>query len=104
MIMPITIIEMQRLNIACKRVLGEAEWERRSDIAWASLHSLDSREFLTADMLESAILDGMDITTGARFDRVEVAQLRALVEYLKPSYVGGEAGHALRMLAQKVGQ
>lgn len=39
---------------------------------------------------------------GVHFDREEVAQLRVLVEYLKPSYVGGAAGHALRMLARKV--
>jgi len=73
MIMPITIKEMQRLNIACKRVLGAAEWERRSDIAWESLRDL---ECVTADMLESAILDGLDITTGVYFDREEAQKLR----------------------------
>lgn len=41
MIMPITIIEMQRLNIACKRILGSEEWERRVEVAWESLRDLE---------------------------------------------------------------
>lgn len=58
MILPITILEMQRLNIACKSVLGDKELARRSDAAWESLRGL---EIVTADMLESALLDGFDI-------------------------------------------
>ena len=55
MILPITIIEMQRLNIACKRILGEEEWERSVEVAWESLRDI---EVVTAQMLESAIMDG----------------------------------------------
>jgi hypothetical protein len=101
MILPITIQEMQRLNIACKRILGDAEWERRSDIAWGSLHSLDSRAFITADMLESAILDGLDITTGVNFDSEEAQKLRALAEYLMRGFVGPHTG-TLKMILAKV--
>mgnify|MGYP000870784364 FL=1 len=71
MIMPITIQEMQRLNIACKRVLGDEQWERRSEVAWESLRDL---EFVTADMLESAIMDGFGLD-GVHFDREEAAAL-----------------------------
>ena len=67
MIMPITIIEMQRLNIACKRILGADEWKRRVEIAWESLRDI---EVVTADMLESAILDGFG-AAGVHFDHKE---------------------------------
>ena len=100
MILPITIKEMQRLNIACKRMLGAAEWERRSDIAWESLRDL---ECVTADMLESAILDGLDITTGVHFDREEAQKLRALAEYLMRGFVGPHSG-TVEMIRRKVPQ
>ena len=76
MILPITIQEMQRLNVACKRVLGDEEWKRRSEVAWESLRSL---EFVTADMLESAIMDGFG-TDGVHFDREEAQTLRELAQ------------------------
>ena len=98
MILPITIEEMQRLNIACKRVLGEEEWERRFVIAWESLRSLD---FVTADMLESALLDGLDITTGVHFDREEVRALRELAEYCMRGYMGKHA-HTVKMIQERV--
>jgi len=100
MIMPITIKEMQLLNIACKRLLGAAEWERRTDIAWESLRGLD---VVTADMLESAILDGLDIATGVRFDREEAQKLRALAEYCARGYMGPHAG-TVEMIRRKVPQ
>ena len=65
MILAITIKEMQLLNTACKRVLGDEEWTRRTEVAWESLRGL---EFVTADMLESAIMDGFD-QDGVHFDR-----------------------------------
>jgi len=98
MILPITIKEMQLLNIACKRILGAAEWERRSDIAWESLRGLD---VVTADMLESAILDGLDIATGVRFDREEAQALREFAEYCMRGWVGKHAG-TLKMILAKV--
>jgi len=98
MIMPITIKEMQLLNIACKRLLGAAEWERRTDIAWESLRGLD---VVTADMLESAILDGLDIATGVRFDREEAQALREFAEYCMRGWVGKHAG-TLKMILAKV--
>ena len=96
MILPITIIEMQRLNIACKRVLGDEEWDRRSEVAWESLRSLD---FVTADMLESAILDGFG--PGVWFTREEARMLRELAEYLMRGYVGPHA-KTLEMIRMKV--
>lgn len=99
MIMPITIQEMQRLNVACKRVLGAAEWERRISIAWESLQDL---EFVTADMLESALLDGVDISTGVHFDREEAAALLALADYMGSGCVG-EHTKTIAMIRRKVG-
>ena len=96
MIMPITIIEMQRLNIACKRILGAEDWERRVEIAWESLSVL---EVVTAGMLESAILDGFG--HGVYFDREEAQKLRALAEYLMRGYVGPHA-KTLEMIGMKV--
>ena len=98
MIMPITIKEMQRLNIACKRVLGAAEWERWSDIAWESLRDL---ECVTADMLESALLDGSDAMQGIHFDREEAQALREFAEYCMRGWVGKHAG-TLKMILAKV--
>ena len=100
MILPITIKEMQRLNIACKRVLGAKEWERRTEIAWESLQDL---EFVTADMLESAIMDGVNIGTGVRFDSQEATKLRELAEYCMQGYMG-EHAHTLKMILAKVGR
>jgi len=100
MIMPITIQEMQRLNIACKRVLGAEEWERRSELAWESLRGL---EVVTADILESAILDGMDIATGVQFDREEATALRELAVYCMRGYMGKHA-HTVKMILEKVGR
>lgn len=94
MIIPITIIEMQRLNIACKRILGAEEWERRVEIAWESLRDL---EVVTADMLESAILDGFG--TGVNFDHDEAQKLLALAEYLMRGYVGPH--HATIMMIRR---
>lgn len=98
MILPITIEEMQQINIACKRVLGAAEWERRTSIVWESLSAL---EFVTADMLESALLDGMDITTGVHLDREEAAALLELAEYMGSGFVG-EHTKTIAMIRRKV--
>jgi len=98
MILPITIQEMQRLNIACKRILGDAEWERRSDTAWESLRDLGC---VTADMLESAIMDGLDITRGVHFDRDEAQALREFAEYCMRGWVGKHAG-TLKMILARV--
>ena len=97
MILPITIIEMQRLNIACKRILGVEEWECRVEIAWESLRDL---EYVTADMLESAILDGFG-PDGVHFDREEAAKLRELAEYCMRGYMG-EHAHTVKMILAKV--
>ena len=99
MILPITIQEMQWLNIACKRVLGGEEWDRRSEVAWESLRSL---EFVTADMLESAILDGFG-PDGVHFDREEAAALLALADYMGSGFVG-EHTKTIAMIRQKVGR
>lgn len=96
MILPITIIEMQRLNIACKRILGVEEWECRVEIAWESLRDL---EVVTADMLESAILDGFG--HGVYFDREEAQKLRALAEYCMRGYMG-EHAHTVKMILARV--
>jgi len=85
-----------RLNIACKRILGVEEWECRVEIAWESLRDL---EVVTADMLESAILDGFG--HGVYFDREEAQKLRALAEYCMRGYMGPH--HAtIMMLRRKV--
>ena len=97
MILPITIWEMQRLNIACKRVLGDEEWTRRTEVAWESLQGL---EFVTADMLESAILDGFR-PDGVHFDREEAQKLRELAEYLMRGYVGPHA-KTIELILRKV--
>ena len=97
MILPITIIEMQRLNIACKRILGVEEWECRVEIAWESLRDL---EYVTADMLESAILDGFG-PDGVHFDREEAAKLRELAAYCMRGYMG-EHAHTVKMILAKV--
>jgi len=96
MILPITILEMQRLNIACKRILGADEWKRRVEIAWESLRDI---EVVTADMLESAILDGFG--PGVRFDREEAAALRELAAYCMRGYMG-EHAHTVKMILEKV--
>ena len=98
MILPITIIEMQRLNIACKRILGVEEWECRVEIAWESLRDL---EYVTADMLESAILDGFGQEAGVHFDREEAAKLRELAEYCMRGYVGPHA-KTIELILRKV--
>ena len=100
MILPITIIEMQRLNIACKRILGVEEWECRVEIAWESLRDL---EYVTADMLESAILDGFGQQDGVHFDREEAQKLRSLAEYCMRGYMGKHA-HTVKMILAKVGR
>ena len=100
MILPITIIEMQRLNIACKRILGVEEWECRVEIAWESLRDL---EYVTADMLESAILDGFGQEAGVHFDREEAAKLRELADYCMRGYMG-EHAHTVKMILAKVGR
>jgi len=100
MILAITIKEMQRLNVACKRVLGTAEWTRRSEVAWESLQDL---EFVTADMLESALLDGMDISTGVHFDRKEAGALLDLADYMGSGFVG-EHTKTIAMIRRKVRQ
>ncbi len=97
MILPITILEMQRLNIACKRILGADEWERRVEIAWESLRDL---EVVTADMLESAIMDGFG-AAGVHFDREEAQKLRALAEYCMRGYMGPHAATVM-MIRRKV--
>ncbi len=96
MIMPITILEMQRLNRACKRILGADEWKRRVEIAWESLRDI---EVVTADMLESAIVDGFG--TGVHFDREEARMLRELAEYCARGYMGPHAG-TVAMIRRKV--
>lgn len=98
MIISITMTEMERLNIACRRVLGDAEWERRTSIAWESLRG---QGLVTADMLESALLDGMDISTGVHFDRKEAAALLALAEYMGSGFVG-EHTKTIAMIRRKV--
>jgi len=100
MILAITIKEMQRLNIACKRVLGAEEWARRLTVAWESLRG---QGLVTADMLESAILDGVNIGTGVRFDREEAQKLRELAEYLMRGYVGPHA-KTIELILRKVGR
>ena len=100
MILAITIKEMQRLNIACKRVLGDEEWARRFTVAWESLHG---QGLVTADMLESAIMDGVKIATGIRFDSEEAAALLALADYLGRGYVG-EHTKTIAMIRRKVGR
>ena len=97
MILAITIKEMQRLNIACKRVLGDEEWKRRSEVAWESLRDL---ELVTADMLESALLDGFG-QDGVHFDREEAAKLRELAAYCMRGYMG-EHAHTVKMILAKV--
>ena len=97
MIIPITIEQMQRLNIACKRILGDAEWERRFEIAWESLRDL---EFVTADMLESAIMDGFG-SDGVHFDRDEALALRELAVYCMRGYMG-EHAHTVKMIQERV--
>ena len=100
MIIAITIKDMQRLNIACKRVLGANEWERRTEVAWESLRDL---EFVTADMLVSAIMDGVKIATGIRFDSEEAAALLALADYMGSGFVG-EHTKTVAMIRRKVGR
>ena len=96
MILPITIQEMQRLNIACKRVLGDGEWARRFDVAWEALQAL---ELVTADMLESAIMDGFGQEEGIHFDREEAQKLRSLAEYCMRGYMGPH--HATIMMIRR---
>ena len=96
MILAITIKEMQRLNVACKRVLGDEEWTRRTEVAWESLQGL---EFVTADMLESALLDGFG-QDGVHFDREEAAKLRDLAEYCMRGYMG-EHHKTIMMIRRK---
>ena len=95
--MPITILEMQRLNIACKRILGSEEWERRLTVAWESLRG---QGLVTADMLESAIMDGFG-PDGVHFDREEAAKLRELAAYCMRGYMG-EHAHTVKMILAKV--
>ena len=99
MIMPITILEMQRLNIACKRILGSEEWERRLTVAWESLRG---QGLVTADMLESAIMDGFG-PDGVHFNREEAAALLALADYMGSGFVG-EHTKTIAMIRQKVGR
>ena len=100
MIMPITILEMQRLNIACKRILGSEEWERRLTVAWESLRG---QGLVTADMLESAVMDGFGQQDGVHFDREEAAALLALADYMGSGFVG-EHTKTIAMIRQKVGR
>ena len=100
MILAITIKDMQQIDIACKRVLGEEEWARRFTVAWESLHG---QGLVTADMLESAILDGVNIGTGVHFDREEAAALLALADYMGSGFVG-EHTKTIAMIRQKVGR
>ena len=97
MILALTIGEMQRLNIACKRVLGDEEWKRRFDVAWESLQDL---ERVTADMLESAIMDGFG-PDGVHFDSEEAQKLRELAEYCMRGYMG-EHAHTVKMILARV--
>ena len=96
MIIAITIKDMQRLNIACKRVLDHAEWARRFNVAWESLQALES---VTADMLESAIMDGFGQEEGIHFDREEAQKLRSLAEYCMRGYMGPH--HATIMMIRR---
>ena len=98
MILAITIKDMQQINIACKRVLGEEEWARRLTVAWESLHG---QGLVTADMLESAIMDGFG--PGVWFTREEAQKLRALAEYCARGYMGPHAG-TVEMIRRKVGR
>ena len=100
MILAVTIKEMQRLNIACKRVLGVEEWTRRTEVAWESLRDL---EFVTADMLESAIMDGFGQEKGVHFDSEEAAALLALADYMGSGFVG-EHTKTIAMIRRKVGR
>ncbi len=100
MILAITIKEMQRLNIACKRVLGDEEWAHRLTVAWESLRG---QGLVTADMLESAILDGVNIGTGVHFDREEAAALLDLADYMGSGFVG-EHTKTIAMIRRKVGR
>ena len=94
----LTIQEMQRLNIACKRVLGVEEWTRRSEVAWESLRAL---ELVTADMLESAVMDGFGQQDGVHFDREEAVALLALADYMGSGFVG-EHTKTIAMIRRKV--
>ena len=98
MILAITIKEMQRLNIACKRVLGDDEWARRFTVAWESLHG---QGLVPADMLASALLDGLDVRTGVHFDREEAQKLRELADYCMRGYMG-EHHATIMMIRAKV--
>ena len=98
MIIAITIKDMQRLNIACKRVLGDEEWARRTEVAWESLQGL---EFVTADMLESALLDGLDTGPGVHFDSEEAVALLDLADYMGSGFVG-EHTKTIAMIRWKV--
>ena len=98
MIIAITIKDMQRLNIACKLVLGDEEWARRFDVAWESLHN---QGFVTSDMLESAIMDGFGQEEDVHFDREEAAKLRKLAEYCMRGFMG-EHAHTVKMILAKV--
>ena len=97
MIIAITIKDMQRLNIACKRVLGDEEWARRLTVVWESLRD---QGLVTADMLESAIMDGFG-PDGVHFDLEEAAKLRELAEYCMRGYMG-EHAHTVKMILAKV--
>ncbi len=82
----IRLADMPTIHIPIKRILGDAEWQRRLDIAWASLNQepvlcewphnrwghVPQTDcvcagsglvpfVVTADMLESAIMDGADV-------------------------------------------
>ena len=80
--------------------LGVEEWECRVEIAWESLRDL---EYVTADMLESAILDGFGQEEGVHFDRKEAAKLRELAEYCMRGYMG-EHHKTIMMIRAKVGR
>lgn len=82
------------LNVACKRILGSEEWERRVEMAWESMRDI---EVVTADMLESAIMDGFGL--GVHFDRDEAAKLRELADYLMRGFVGPH--HATIMMIRR---
>ena len=100
MILAITIKEMQRLNIACKRVLGDEEWARRLSVAW---ESLSGQGLVTADMLASAIMEGVKNRTELYFDSEEAQKLRELAEYLMRGYVGPHA-KTIELIRRKVGR
>lgn len=95
----LTIEGMQRLHIDCKRILGEPEWLQRIDPVWDALLDL---AMIDEDILASALLDGMDITTGVHFDRIEAQHLRSLAEYVSRGFVGAEAREGLRILKGKL--